>query len=223
MTNSSIYFKQLEIGPMANFVYLIGDPTTKEAAVVDPAWNVQAILDQAEKDGYHIKHVLVTHGHPDHINGVEEMIQRTNARLHMHKSEVPWMRGWDETVIKRETGDRLRMGSLDITFIHTPGHTPGSQCFLVNDRLVSGDTLFIDGCGRTDLPGGNVEELYRSLNDKLLKVDDHVVLYPGHNYAAASHVSMGEQKKTNPYLQPQNLRRFIGTRQPELLSTTEDN
>lgn len=218
MTNSNLYFKQMELGPMANFVYLIGDPATKEAAVVDPAWDVPEILRQAEQDGYQIKHVLVTHGHPDHINGVEDVLHKTGARLHMHKSEVPWMRGWDETVIKRETGDKLKLGHLDITFIHTPGHTPGSQCFLVNHRLVSGDTLFIDGCGRTDLPGGNVEQLYDSLANKLSRLDDDVVLFPGHNYAPVASATLGDQKRSNPYLQPQNLKRFIKARQPGVVS-----
>lgn len=221
MTNPDLYFKQLEIGPMANFVYLIGDPATKEAAVVDPAWNVDEILRRSKEDGYVIKHILVTHGHPDHINGVEEMINKTNAHLHMHKSEVPWMKGWDETVINRETGDHLKMGNLDITFIHTPGHTPGSQCFLINNRLVSGDTLFINGCGRTDFPGGNAEQLYDSLTNKLSKLDDHVVLFPGHNYADIPFDTMGAQKKTNPYLQRETVKNFIRTRQPGLL-TDED-
>lgn len=202
---------------MANFVYLIGDPATRTAAVVDPAWEVDRIADTAEADGYKITDILVSHGHPDHINGVEPMIARTNARLHMHKDEVPWMRGWNETVVRRETGDHLSLGNLDITFIHTPGHTPGSQCFLVHDHLVSGDTLFIGGCGRTDLPGGNVEQLYDSLTKKLSKLDDRTVLCPGHNYAPATTDTMGHQKKTNPYLRAQNLRDFIAGRQPDLL------
>lgn len=203
---------------MANFVYLIGDPANKEAAVVDPAWDVSKILNVANQDGYDIKHILVTHGHPDHINGVEELIDKTNAKLHMHKSEVPWMKGWNETAIKRETGDRLKLGDLDITFIHTPGHTPGSQCFLINQRLVSGDTLFINGCGRTDLPGGNVEELYDSLTHKLSRLDDDVILFPGHNYAEVTSDTLGHQKKSNPYLQYENIKNFVKKRQPDFLS-----
>jgi len=215
MTDPAIYFKQMEIGPMANFIYLIGDPKTKEAAVVDPAWDVGHILKVAQKDGYQIKHVLATHGHPDHINGVEEMLNQTNAMLHMHKDEVPWMKGWKATVQKTQHGTQLKIGNVNITFIHTPGHTPGSQCFLIQGNLVSGDTLFIDGCGRTDLPGGNPEALYESLANRLMKLDDSTILFPGHNYAKAVQATMGDQKKTNPYLQHENLKNFIHMRQPD--------
>lgn len=209
---SNIYFKQIEIGPMANFVYLIGDPITHEAAIVDPAWDVPEIIRQAQNDGYQIKHILVTHGHPDHINGVEEMIQKTNARLWMHKDEVPWIGGWKDTATKTQNGDVVQVGNVDITCIHTPGHTKGSQCFCVRKNLISGDTLFIDGCGRTDLPGGNAEELYDSLKNRIGKLSDDFVLCPGHNYSEATTDTLGHQKQTNPYLQFETVSGFVGKR-----------
>jgi len=194
---------------MANFVYLIGDPKTREAAVVDPAWDVSAIVKAAEADGYSIKHVLVTHGHPDHTNGVEEILNRTNSRLYMHKVEVPWMKGWKAEATRTESDDKLSIGDLTITFLHTPGHTPGSQCFKVGSSLVAGDTLFIGGCGRTDLPGGDPEQLYDTLNRKLRTLDDGVLVFPGHNYSDVPSSTMGEEKRNNPFLKVQSLDRFL--------------
>ncbi len=209
MKQPAVYFKQLEIGPMANFVYLIGDPKTREAAVVDPAWDLSAIVKAAEADGYSIKHVLVTHGHPDHTNGVEEILNRTNSRLYMHKVEVPWMKGWKAEATRTESDDKLSIGDLTITFLHTPGHTPGSQCFKVGSSLVAGDTLFIGGCGRTDLPGGDPEQLYDTLNRKLRTLDDGVLVFPGHNYSDVPSSTMGEEKRNNPFLKVQSLDRFL--------------
>ena len=216
MKQATPYFKQLEIGPMANFIYLIGDPGTREAAVVDPAWDVDTILKQAEADGYEIKHILVTHGHPDHINGVEDLINRTNAKLYMHKDETPWIKGWSSTSIPKESGDSLAIGETKITFLHTPGHTPGSQCFLVNDSIVAGDTLFIDSCGRTDLPGGDPKVMYETLTGRLMKLKDETVLFPGHHYSHVKSATMGEQKRTNPVLQMHSLDQFLQMMGPGL-------
>lgn len=212
MTQASIYFKQIEIGPMANYVYLIGDPVTKQAALVDPAWDIPAIIDIAKKDGYQITHALVTHGHPDHVNGVEELMNLTNAPVYMHKDEMPWFGQWKSSCVQTQSGDTVRVGQVEIALIHTPGHTPGSQCFLVNHRLISGDTLFIGGCGRTDFPGGDAAQLYDSLTNKLSKLNDQVVLCPGHNYAEESFSTIGHEKLTNPYLQFQNVNEFVAKR-----------
>ncbi|HMQ10018.1 MAG TPA: MBL fold metallo-hydrolase [Oligoflexia bacterium] len=214
MNNNPIFFKQFEIGPMANFIYLIGDPKTRTAAVVDPAWDVDAIIKLAEQEGYQISDILITHGHPDHINGVEDMIAKTGAKVHMHKDEMPWLGEFKETAIKTDNETIINVGQIPIRCIHTPGHTPGSQCFMVDERLVSGDTLFIGGCGRTDLPGGDAEKLYESLYHRLSKVDDEVILCPGHNYADVKQRKMREEKKDNPYLQFETVQAFIGQRDP---------
>lgn len=212
-----IFFKQLEIGPMANYIYLIGDPASRKMAVVDPAWDVPLILKWVNEAGYELSDILITHGHPDHINGVETLLNQTSARLHMHKDEVPWISGWKETAIDTENGSHIWVGDIDIQCIHTPGHTPGSQCFLVNQKLVSGDTLFIGGCGRTDLPGGNASDLYESLNFRLDKLADETVLCPGHNYAPEKTSTLGRERQSNPFMQYENVKGFIKKRQPDLL------
>jgi hydroxyacylglutathione hydrolase len=112
-------------------------------------------------------------------------------------------------MIKSDNGDKVDVGGLEIQLMHTPGHTPGSQCFLVDNRIVSGDTLFIDACGRVDFPGGNPEQMYNSLTQKLMALPDDTILFPGHNYAAKPHATIGEQKQTNPYLRFTSLKRFL--------------
>jgi hydroxyacylglutathione hydrolase len=119
----------------------------------------------------------------------------------LHKAEAEFIKGLSSSdMIKTDNGDKVDVGGLEVQLIHTPGHTPGSQCFLVDNRVVSGDTLFIDACGRVDFPGGNPEQMYYSLTQKLMALPDEMILFPGHNYAAQSQATLGEQKKTNPYL-----------------------
>ena len=193
---------------MQNYVYLIGDRNTREAVVVDPAWNVDAILKAAENDSYKIKGALITHTHFDHVNGLEELLKKTDGTVYINKNEAEFLKGMKEHIKKMEGGDRIQIGQVKINFLHTPGHTPGSQCFLVDNNLVSGDTLFINACGRCDLPGGDAEEMYASLN-KLAALDESTVLYPGHNYADEPTSTIGNEKRFNPYLQAANLDQFL--------------
>jgi hydroxyacylglutathione hydrolase len=128
----------------------------------------------------------------------------------LHKAEAEFIKGLSSSdMIKTDNGDKVDVGGLEVQLIHTPGHTPGSQCFLVDNRVVSGDTLFIDACGRVDFPGGNPEQMYYSLNQKLMALPDEMILFPGHNYAAQSQATLGEQKKTNPYLKFGSLKQFL--------------
>jgi glyoxylase-like metal-dependent hydrolase (beta-lactamase superfamily II) len=205
----SVYLKQIELGPMGNYVYLVGDPNTREVAVVDPAWEVERILDLAQENDLTITSILITHSHFDHINGVEGLLNRTSARVFINKAEAEFMQAGWPGLVKVDSGETTRVGSVDITFIHTPGHTPGSQCFLVRDRLISGDTLFIGACGRCDLPGSNPEDMYYSLTQKLAKLDDRTIVFPGHNYAARPYSTIADEKRFNPYLQFQSLEDFL--------------
>ncbi len=209
MAGAGIYLRQMEIGPMANFVYLIGPEGSKEAAVVDPAWDVDAILRAAEEDGRRIVAALLTHWHPDHTNGLGELVGKTDARVYANHEELPWLHYAGGNLKGVGAGDDLRLGDLTLRFLHTPGHTPGSQCFLVRDRLVSGDTLFINACGRTDFPGGDPQQLYESLAGTLRQLDDATILFPGHNYADVPSTTMGEQKEHNPFLRCTSLNQFL--------------
>ena len=208
MEQPKLFLHQMELGPMQNFVYLLGCENSKEAAIVDPAWDVPTILKVSKTHGYQIKTILLTHTHADHINGVEELLKETDARVFVHKKEAQAL-SYSANIKKIESGDEVKIGDLTVTFIHTPGHTPGSQCFYVDNHLIAGDTLFIKGCGRCDLPGGDPEEMYQSLTHKLKKMDDHTLLYPGHNYAEVPVSTIGEEKKQNAYLQCQSADQFL--------------
>ena len=213
----NLLLHQMEIGPMENFVYFIGDKDTKEVVVIDPAWDVKALLEQASRDSLSIKGALVTHGHFDHTNGVEELLKSLDIPVYINEKEADFFKfNWGkENVKKVKSGDKLKIGNIEIEFVHTPGHTPGSQCFLIHDHLVSGDTLFINGCGRCDLPGGNVDQMFDTIYNKLMKMSDSTIIYPGHNYADKKHDELKNQKKTNPYMQYDNLMAFVGKRLPK--------
>jgi len=219
---SKVFFKQLELGPMQNFVYFVGDPVTRSLAVVDPAWEADAILDEARRHDMEITHLLVTHYHPDHLGGrmmgmsvqgaAELLAKGVKAKVYIHKEEAPYVHRVtdlsDSDLHKVEGGDVVNVGEVPVKFIHTPGHTPGSQCFLVGDALVSGDTLFIGACGRVDLPGSDPKQLYESLGT-LGKLPESTRLYPGHNYASSKSSTIGEQKRRNPFMRFESVEDFL--------------
>lgn len=226
-----LYFRQLLAGQdfatsdpvarqMVNFVYLVGDTVTGEAVVVDPAYAVDELLDILRSDGMRLVGVLATHYHPDHIGGdmmgvrIEGITRLLDSGpnavpVHVQSEEAPW--------VQRATGvgagdldlhdgeDVVRVGKVPITLIPTPGHTPGSQCFLVDGRLVAGDTLFLEGCGRTDLPGGDPDAMYESLTTRLARVPDDTILYPGHRYSAPSSATMGDTRTNNYVFRPRSI------------------
>ena len=204
--------EQIQIGPMQNFAYIIGDRITREVVVIDPAWDIDGLLKLIAERDYQLTGALVTHYHPDHcggsfgqntVEGVSRLLEHVSLPVYAHELEADGVRrvtGISEQDIKKVTsGDKLMVGDIDIEFLHTPGHTPGSQCFRVKNTLVSGDTLFIDGCGRVDLPGSDTEDMFRSLQ-RLASLPDDTLLLPGHNYSAVPHATLGETKRTNTYL-----------------------
>lgn len=206
-----LYIKQLEVGPMQNFVYLIGDRLKRQCVMVDPAWDVDSVLQQAKEDEMEVVGGLITHTHFDHCNGTADLLAQTKSKIYVHAKEAEFLKGMQNDIVKVDAGYRLPIGDLTITFLHTPGHTPGSQCFMIGDNVVSGDTLFINACGRCDLPGGNVNQMYESLQ-KLAKLDEKTILLPGHNYAGEPTSTIGKEKKRNPYYQCHSLAEFLNFR-----------
>ncbi|MBI1953459.1 MAG: MBL fold metallo-hydrolase [Candidatus Omnitrophica bacterium] len=204
----SIYLRQIELGPLQNFVYLIGCLETHQAAVVDPGWDVPKILETAKQDEMRITQIIVTHTHFDHVNGVGELVAATDAQVLVHKKETGQLPVEPSNLKTVEGGSEIQVGKVTLSFLHTPGHTPGSQCITAGDCLVSGDTLFVGGCGRCDLPGGDPEELFKSLT-RLSRLDDRMVVHPGHNYAASATSTLSQEKGYNPFLKAQSLDGFL--------------
>ena len=209
---NELIIEQIEIGPMANFTYVVGSRSSRQVVIVDPAWDIEGLLKHIEEREYQLVAALATHYHPDHIGGgmrghniagVAELLERQPVKIYAHKHEADGVKkvtGLSNTdLVKVDSGDTLKVGDVEIEFLHTPGHTPGSQCFRVKNTLVSGDTLFIDGCGRVDLPGSDAEEMYQSLQ-KLKSLPDDTLLLPGHNYSAVPNATLGETKRLNAYL-----------------------
>jgi hydroxyacylglutathione hydrolase len=212
-----LIIEQIEIGPMQNFTYLVGSRSTREVAIVDPAWDIDALLERIDARGYTLTAALVTHYHPDHIGGsfgghniegLAELSAKRGVRIYTHKAEAEGVRkvtGLSENdLVRVESGDKLAIGEVEVEFLHTPGHTPGSQCFRIRNTLVSGDTLFINGCGRVDLPGSNSEDMFRSLA-RLRDLPEDTLLLPGHNYAHVPNATLAETRKQNVYLKVDDL------------------
>jgi glyoxylase-like metal-dependent hydrolase (beta-lactamase superfamily II) len=224
---SDLYFAQIPVGQMENLAYLIGSRSSREVLLVDPAWSVDALLDRAEADGMRPMGALVTHYHQDHvggeifgmrIEGVARLLERAPMPIFVNDLEAEGTRrvtGASESDLRRMSGgDAITMGEVRVTLLHTPGHTPGSQCFLVEEagapgRLVSGDTLFLGSCGRVDLPGSDPEAMYRSLNETLKRLPDETLVYPGHLYSTEPQGTMGNEKRRNPFLRVQSIDQFL--------------
>jgi glyoxylase-like metal-dependent hydrolase (beta-lactamase superfamily II) len=226
------YFRQLLAGrdfatsdpiarQMVNFVYLIGDRVTRECVVVDPAYGVEDLAMIAAADGMNLSGALITHYHPDHcggsmmgmqIEGVTELLGITSMPVHVQADEAEWVTKVTDLeaadLTTHRSGDAVMVGEIPIQLLHTPGHTPGSQCFYVNGCLVSGDTLFLDGCGRTDLPGGDPDALYLSLTQTLAQVPDDAVLFPGHMYSAAPAERLGDTRARNVVFRPDSIEQW---------------
>jgi glyoxylase-like metal-dependent hydrolase (beta-lactamase superfamily II) len=226
-----LYFRQLLSGrdfaqgdgiaaQMRNFAYLIGDRQTGDCVVVDPAYAAGDLVDTLEADGLHLSGVLVTHHHPDHVGGsmmgfelkgLAELLERVSVPVHVNSQEAQFVSRITgipmSDLTSHEHGDKVSVGAIDIELLHTPGHTPGSQCFLLDGRLVAGDTLFLEGCGRTDFPGGDSDEIFRSLQ-KIAQLPGDPTVFPGHWYSLEPSASLSEVKRSNYVYRVANLEQW---------------
>lgn len=206
----------MELGPMENFVYLIHDHASNRAAIVDPAWEVEEVLNYARERDIQISDILLTHSHYDHINGIETVLNQYDAQIHLLRAEADFW-GAGASLPKPQChhgGDLIQLGESKIDVLHTPGHTPGSACYLLHDHqhqhLIAGDTLFVFGCGRCDLAGGDPEQMFNTLQKMRSELAPDTVILPGHNYAPQQPSStMDEQCAGNPFLHMENKQDFV--------------
>lgn len=186
---------------MLNFAYIIGDPKAGEGMVIDPSWEPERLLDIAKKEGLAIKYIVNTHCHEDHVNGNRRMKELTGGLIAIHEDESKYLRHFfpPDADIKLKDKDIISLGKVSVTIVHTPGHSPGSICIMAGNSIFTGDTLFVGGCGRTDLPGGDDSE-FRNTLQRLKQMEDSVVVYPGHDYGDAPVSTIGREKQKNTCL-----------------------
>ena len=213
MTDEGIFVHQFELGPWDNFIYLIGDKASRTCAVVDPAWDADVIIREAEQIGVEITHAHCTHSHFDHVNRVDALLEKRDNPVHMLGEEIDFSGFESENLERHSPGDVLKIGEhLEITMVHTPGHTPGSTSYRIRDAIVTGDTMFVQGCGRCDFVGGDPAVMFRTLKALTESLPKSTRMYPGHNYGPVTVSTLDEELKENPYLQHATVRDFIAHR-----------
>jgi len=194
---------QLQVGTMQNFTYVLEDEETKESVIIDPSWDLELVLETIEKNDLKVKYIINTHHHFDHTIGNDAMAKHTQSKILQHDSSTM------KNDMRVSDGAKITFGKSELTVMHTPGHSKDSICLIGDGKIFSGDTLFVGNCGRIDLPGGSAKELYHSLFDILYKLDDNLLLYPGHNYGISPNSTIGKEKKTNFVLQPRTELEFL--------------
>ena len=199
-------FKQVKVGDMKNLSYVIGCDKTKRCAFVDPAWEEDKLFEAAE--GYKPVAILLTHTHFDHTEAVERVKERyPDIRIYVHSNDEEKIDG--STPIS--DGSVIEIGEIRIKVLHTPGHTSASVCYIFDDKLLTGDTLFINTIGRTDLPTGSASEMFNSIFNVIGGLSDDLQVYPGHSYGGVTK-KLGEIRETNRYLQQDGFEQFYDLR-----------
>lgn len=206
-----MFVKQMQVGQMAVFAYLVGDPITGDAVVIDPADNTKEILAEAQKNKLRINYIINTHGHVDHTGGNAEMQKLTGAKIIIHEDDAPMLASTPAMILRMfgakqspsadilvKDGDIISVGNVALKVIHTPGHSPGGMCLYTHGYVFSGDTLFVEAVGRTDLPGGSWQVMYKSIQERLFSLPDDTKVMPGHNYGRTPTSTIGHEKKNNP-------------------------
>jgi glyoxylase-like metal-dependent hydrolase (beta-lactamase superfamily II) len=194
---------QLKVGNMQNFTYVLEDEDTREAVIIDPSWDLDLVIDTLERNALKVKYVINTHHHFDHTIGNDAIVKHTKSQILQHESSTL------KNDMRLTDGEKIKFGNSELTVVHTPGHSKDSICLVGDGKIFSGDTLFVGNCGRVDLPGGSAIELYHSLFDIIYKLDDNLMLYPGHNYGSSPNSTIGKEKKTNFVLQLRTEDEFV--------------
>ena len=194
---------QFQVGNMENFTYILEDEESGEAIILDPSWNLDEIQKEIVRRDLKIKYIVNTHHHFDHTLGNEAMAKETHAQILQHESSTL---KHDIPLVDRQ---KIIFGNSELTVFHTPGHSKDSICLVGDGKIFTGDTLFVGNCGRVDLPGGSARELYQSLFDILGKMDENLILYPGHNYGSTPISTLGKEKQNNFVLQKRSEQEFV--------------
>jgi hydroxyacylglutathione hydrolase len=198
-----VLLKQYCIGPYQNFTYIVAAREGGEGVVIDPSFGIEPVLEAIDELSVKVKYILNTHAHPDHVAGNDDVRRRTGAKVGAHRAA-----DLDQDV-RFEDGSRLEVGGIPFQVIHTPGHTPCSVLYLFDGQVATGDTLFVGECGRTDLPGGSNEQMYDSLFQKVLKLEDATVVLPGHDYGRTPSSTIGYERVNNYVLKPRTKAEFV--------------
>jgi len=210
--------RQLPVGPMKNWAYLVGAPDGRECFVIDPAWDVPAILKAAEESARTVVAAVVTHHHHDHVNGLEPLLEACDVPIYAQQRELEFapdvFSGFGKAVRGVKPSETLELAGARVTCLHTPGHTPGSHCLSCGDVVFTGDTLFVNACGRCDFEGSDVHQLHQSLFDVLGALNSRTLVFPGHHYGDVEVSSIGREKERNPYYQHRTFEAFARHRLP---------
>ncbi len=219
---STLSVKTFDVGPMLNIIYLIWDKKTNEATLVDPAWDLKDVFDFIKKNKLNLKSILLTHSHHDHVNAIDLLLEKYDLPIYINKKEADFWNKKYDNLISMHSEDKVYLGKSQISSIHTPGHTPGSSCYLFDNHLIAGDTLFVFGCGRCDLHGGNPEEMYNSLKKLKENLNKKTIIMPGHNYSIKRQSTLHEEINGNPFFNFNNLSAFIQYRMHDHDKTREE-
>jgi len=208
-----MFVKQIKLSKMAIFCYMVADEKTKTCGLIDPAFETDKILSEAKRDGFRVTHIINTHCHADHTAGNAAVKSATGARILIHRADAAKLnsmmnsafarvlggRGSPKADILLEDGDIIGIGKTNLKVLLTPGHTPGGICLFNDGHLFTGDTLFVGGIGRTDLPGGSLNQLVASIKKKIYPLPDPTIIWPGHDYGVRPSSTVEYEKRTNPY------------------------